>query len=163
VRSIALLVSTAALFVLYSFQTNECVNIPPLNKKIAAYLKPKIGKNVGYYCDDFIKGGYEAAGLTYWGTHNSEKKIDYTKECVYPGDIIVLGGGIQIIWKRNDTTFTTTYDEDREFFICKVKSKGVVAIARTETVNNKHKVVLREVDLNTSKKGKPRIYRLEKK
>ncbi len=161
-KKITALASLVILLSFFGFQTNECPTIPALNKKIFAYMQPKIGKNVGDVCSDFIEGGYTVAGLNYYGMHDSERKIDFTKECVYPGDIIVLGGGLELSWKRNDTAFSMTYDKDREFFIYKVKSKGVYSIARTETVNNKHKVVLTAVDLTNTKKGKPRIYRLEK-
>jgi hypothetical protein len=59
-RSIAILISSAALLLLFSFQTNECANIPAINKKIVAYVKTQIGKKCGDYCNDVFEKAHKA-------------------------------------------------------------------------------------------------------
>jgi hypothetical protein len=159
-RSIARFVFPAALLCSFSFQTNDCVNIPAENKKVVAYVKSKIGKKVGEYCNDFIEGGYKAAEA-YWGGTPYGPTVDYTKECIYPGDLIALGH-LEMSWKRNDSLVGLVFDKELEYFIYKVKAKGRYMVARTETVGDHHKVLLTEIDINNCKKGKPKIYRLKK-
>ncbi len=157
-KAIAILISSAALLCLFSFQTaSDCGAIPAKNKKIVAYIKTKIGKTVGEYCNDFFHEAYKAGGTNYYDTFGYPG-LDFTKDCIYPGDMIILRN-VSISGKRNGESTGIKYDNWQiNYLIYKVISKGVYEVVRTETIDKKDKVSLTEIDINKFKGTKPHIY-----
>jgi len=66
---------------------------------------------------------------------------------------------VELSWKRNDSLVGIKFDQQLDYFIYKVKSKGVYVLARTESVGDKHKVVLTDIELKKIKGEKPKAYR----
>lgn len=156
-RSIAILIFSATLLCLFSFQTNECANIPAINKKITAYVKTQIGKKCGDYCNALFEKAHMAAGVNWWGDPVGTR-VDYTKECVYPGDMLKLEE-VELTWEKNGSPIGLKYDMTVLYFIYKVKSKGVYTVVRTETIGGKMKVIENEIEINKYKGRKPEIKR----
>lgn len=157
-KSIAGVVLFKALLCLLSFQTaNDCGSVPAKNKKIVAYMKTKIGKTVGEYCNDFFHEAYKAGGTTYHEVFGYPG-LDFTKDCIYPGDMIILKN-VSIIGKRNGESTGIKYDNWQiNYLIYKVISRGVYEVVRTETIDKKDKVTLTEIDIDKFKGTKPQIY-----
>lgn len=157
-KRIFALTSLVALLCLFSFQTNDCANIPLINKKITAFVKTKIGKQCGTYCDAIFDDAHKAAGLNWWGRPLGTI-IDHTKECVYPGDMISFRN-VELKWERNDSLFGLTFDNTGiDYFIYKVKAKGVYTVVKTRTINGKMKVVAQDLEINQIKGTIPQIRR----
>lgn len=157
-KKIIALAGIATLFCLFSFQANDCANIPVINKKITAYVKTQIGKKCGDYCNDIFEKAHKTAGLDWWGEPVGTV-IDYSKECVYPGDIITFRN-VELKWKRNDSLVGLIFDNlGLDYFIYKVKAKGVYTVVRTNTVNGKMKVTTQDLEINQTKGTKPKIRR----
>lgn len=71
---------------------------------------------------------------------------------------------VELSWKRNDSLVGIKFDQQLDYFIYKVKSKGVYVLARTETEGDKHKVVLTDIEQKRSRvKNLKRICRVNKK
>jgi hypothetical protein len=157
-RSVATLILSAALLCMSSFQTpNDCPNVPAINKKITAYVKTQIGKKCGDYCNTLFEKAHKAAGLNWWGSPTGTR-IDYSKECVYPGDMLELAD-VELTWKKNGGTTGLKYDMNVLYFIYKVKGKGSYTVVRTATVDGKMKVIEQDLEINNYKGRKPEIKR----
>ncbi len=156
-RSIAILISLAALLLFFSFQTNECANIPAINKKIVAYVRTQIGKKCGDYCNALFEKAHKSAGLDWWGDPIGTR-IDYAKECVYPGDMLKLDQ-VELTWEKNGGTTGLKYDMTVIYFIYKVKGKGSYTVVRTATIDGKMKVIEQDLEINKYKGRKPEIKR----
>lgn len=149
-----------------SFAQTNCINIPPQNKKILAFVKSKIGKSIGVDDEEFVKAAYKFAGIDIkYKSHDFGEMVEYQLDCVYPGDVISLGS-CETKWKRNDTTFGNTYTCDRYFIIYKVKdkNKGIYQIAQLDYNANDEKVVkIFDFALSYIKKGRGAIIYRPKK
>jgi hypothetical protein len=164
-KKIAIGISTLCLTCLFAFQNNECATTatPPLNKKIIAFVKSKIGKPVTTYsfsyCFDLVEYAYKSAGIEY---HNYSvgTKTEYKTECVFPGDVIGFGSDVKYTYIRNDTTWTQSFNTfEMLYVIYKVKGKGDYVLAHEEGNGKKRKVMLMDFKMSQVIKGKPKIYR----
>lgn len=157
-KRIITLMSLAILFCSFSFQTSDCANIPPINKKITAYVKTQIGKKCGDYCNAIFDEAHKAAGINWWGDPIGTK-IDHTTECVYPGDILKLES-VELTWKENGKDVGLVYNQFTVmYFIYKVEGKGSYTVVHTETIGGKMKVVAQHLEINNYKGRKPVIKR----
>jgi len=155
-RSIAILISSVAPLFIYLFVSNKCANVPVINKKITVFVKTKIGKRCGDYCNSIFAEAHKAAGLEWW-SNPIGTRIDYSKECVYPGDMISFRN-VELKWNRNDSIIGLTFDNlSIDYFIYKVKSKGVYTVVCTHTINGKMQVIAQDLEINKIKGTKPEI------
>lgn len=157
-RTLSIFVLSFALLCLFSFQTpNDCANIPAINKKIVAYVKTQIGKKCGDHCNAIFDKAHKAAGLNWWGDPTGTR-IDYSKECVFPGDMLKLEE-VELSWEKDGGVAGAKYGMTVLYFIYKVKGKGSYTVVRTATIDGKMKVVEEDVQINKYKGRKPEIKR----
>lgn len=157
-RPIAILFLSEALFCSFSFQTpNDCAKVPAINKKITAYVKTQIGKKCGDYCNSIFENAHKAAGLDWWGDPVGTR-IDYSKECVYPGDMLKLEE-VELSWEKDGGTQTMKYGMTVLYVIYKVKARGAYTVVRTATIDGKMKVITQDIEINKHKGRKPEIKR----
>ena len=137
-----------------------CDSIPTLNQNIIAFVKASMNKKVGTgECWDLAAEALNKNRAKWDRRYTYGTKVDYKTECVYPGDIIQfervyiefrIEGGMM----KNEMPHHTAV-------IYEVKSPGNFIIAH-QNYNNKKKVVLTPLKMETIKRGKATIYRPEK-
>jgi hypothetical protein len=114
------------LFRFHTKQTNALTPLPPI--KIGALVKSKIGKHVGDYCTYLFEQAYKSAGIAYV-RYALGTKVDYTKGCVFAGDIITLGN-MELSRKRNDSIVSYVFTIPTQYFIYKVKGEFMMRIRK---------------------------------
>ena len=136
----------------------QCDNIPPLNKKILAFVKSNIKKKVGSgECWDLAAEALNKVNAKWDGNTKFGKEINYKKECVYPGDIIQFEG--VILKYELDKKIYTEKLEHHTAVIFDVKEKGNFVIADQNTRFSGKTVGTNNFDVKTLIKGSFKIYR----
>ncbi|MDZ4663587.1 MAG: hypothetical protein SGJ15_01805 [Bacteroidota bacterium] len=65
---------------------------------------------------------------------------------------------VELKWNRNDSIIGLTFDNlSIDYFIYKVKSKGVYTVVCTHTINGKMQVIAQDLEINKIKGTKPEI------
>lgn len=135
----------------------NCDSIPPLNSGILNFVKTKINKKVGRgECTDLASEALKAVGAKYDGRYVFGRKVDYKKECVYPGDIIQFEG-VKTEYQEGNMTIQEAMLHHTAV-INKVNAPGNFELAH-QNFNNRKKVITSNLDLKNIKKGKIYIYR----
>ncbi len=162
-KSIITLALSAFVFFSFVLQTGDCKTIPANNQKIMAFLNKNMNKKLGKYgpCYEWAELAYKAAGLEF-EYYNLGEKVDHTKDCIFPGDLILLDG-VELKFKRNDTTYTQRYPNAHYFFVHKVKSQGVYVVVNQRDTESKMRVMPQPFDVKEVTNGKPVFYRPVKK
>ncbi len=139
----------------------ECDKLPELNQKIIAFVKTKLNKKVGRgECWDLAAEALDNVKAKWDHDFNFGKKVDYKKECIYPGDIIQFKD-VEIIYKEADTYHRVTLSQHTAI-IFKVKEKGNYIVAEQNTSNTRNKVGLNPIEIGKITKGSFKIFRPEK-
>lgn len=134
-----------------------CNSTPNINKNIITFVNSKLNKKVGRgECWDLAAQALSSSQAKWDGRYSFGTKVDYTTECVYPGDIIqfervVVEYTIDGSWMRDEMQHHTA-------IIYEVQSTGNFILAH-QNYNNKRKVVLTPLKMENIKKGKAVIYR----
>ena len=137
---------------------SSCDSVPELNQRIIELVNQQIGKTVDRgECWDLAALVLNMTGAKWNGAYVFGRKLDHTKECVYPGDIIQFEG-VRIKYNKGRTVFTETM-EHHTAVIHDVKARGVFVLAHQNTGLSGRKVGLSDLDLKTIVKGKFMIYR----
>lgn len=146
--------------ILFGFY-QDCNETPPLNKKVVAFVKQNIGKKVATgECWDLAAEALNKASANWDGSYGFGKKVEYQKECVFPGDIIQFKG-VKLNYKEGEYFLTETL-EHHTAVVYEVKSKGVYIIADQNTRFTGKKVGTRLFEIKNITKGTIQIFRPQK-
>ena len=138
-------------------KTFECGDVPDLNKGIIQYVKEHINKKVARgECWDLAAEPLNELGANWDKMYVFGKKIDHTKECVYPGDIIQFEGVVAKVVKGNITI--TVHLEHHTAIIYEVKDKNTFVLAHQNTGDWGRKVGLSDFNINDITQGAFTIY-----
>lgn len=136
----------------------ECDSIPPLNKGVLDFVNAHIHKKVGRgECWDVAAEALNSVQANWDQRYAFGTKVDYKKECIYPGDIIQFEN-VKVVIKEGTTTDTGVYPHHTAI-IYEVKGKGKYTLAHQNTPFSGKRVGLSELDLANVVKGKITIYR----
>lgn len=137
--------------------TTPCDVVPDINKNIVSFVATKINKKVGRgECWDLAYEALNTYHAKWDGKYTYGTKVDYTSECVYPGDIIQFERVVTEI-KSNGEVMRGEMPHHTAI-IYEVQSTGKFILAH-QNYNNKRKVMLTPLDMETVKRGKVMIYR----
>ncbi len=134
-----------------------CDSTPALNKQIVEFVSSYLNKKAGTgECWDLAALSLKVNHAHWDGRYNYGTKVDYTTECIYPGDIIQFER--VVLEYKIDGGKMTVEMPHHTAVIYEVKSTGDYVIAH-QNYNNKKKVILTPLKMENIKKGKAMIYR----
>ena len=134
-----------------------CDSPPDLNKKIIEFVNINLNKKVGRgECWDLAAQALNTHNAKWDKKLNYGTRVDYTSECIYPGDVIQFER-VYLEEKVDGGTFRSEIPHHTAI-IYEVKSPGQFMIAH-QNYNNKKRVVLTSLNMNNIKRGKAMIYR----
>lgn len=137
---------------------SDCDSVPPLNKQMINYVNGKLKKQVGTgECWEFAAEALDQSGAKWDGNYVFGRKIDDSKDCVYPGDIIQFEG-VQLKYYKDGSEYIDKMNHHTAI-VYAVKNDGVYDIAHQNNIFSGRKVGVNEMDLRNIIKGKYTIYR----
>jgi hypothetical protein len=140
---------------------SDCDSIPELNRKILDFVSSNLNKKVGNgECWDLAAGALNSAGAKWDGKYAFGKEVNYSKECVYPGDVMQFDG-VKVQYEIEDRYYIETMDQHTAI-IYKVEAKSDFVIAHQNTAFSGRKVGLSPLKLSDISKGWFKIFRPEK-
>ena len=141
----------------FSHFSFTCDSVPPLNQKIVSYVQASLGKKVGRgECWDLAAQALNTNHAKWNGKLTYGRLANYKTECIYPGDIIQF-----------ENVMTETVSANGRFIeqmqhhtavVYEVHGKGNYTIAH-QNYQNKKKVILTSLKMESIKKGKAMLYR----
>lgn len=132
--------------------------IPPLNMKILEFVGSKIGKKVDRgECWDLAAQALELAGANWNHQYKFGKELDFETDTIFPGDIIQFER-VKLKYIKNGVTY---HEEMKHHtaIIYEVLGKGAYTLAHQNTGFSGKKVGLSEIDLETIKRGRIKLFR----
>lgn len=151
------------LFIALSFPliistTLDCNEQLPLNNQIIAFVKSKMKKTVGEgECWDLAAEALNLVKAKWDGEYEFGKKIDYTKDCVYPGDIVQFKD-IHVKYIENGENYKELM-EHHTAIIYEVKGVGDYILAHQNTAFTGRKVGTSSLNVKNITKGTITVYR----
>ena len=137
--------------------TFPCDSIPPLNKKIVAFVSANLNKKVGRgECWDLAATPLNAYKAKWNGKFTYGRLLNSKSECIYPGDIIqfenvvietVSPGGKMIERMPQHTAIVYQVHAPRDYTIAH------------QNYGNSKKVILTSLKLDAITSGKAMLYR----
>lgn len=158
-----------SLAVVYSFKVpinnlyghddkHTCDTMPVLNKEIVDFVQKHLKQKVGRgECWDLAAQPLNELGASWNKEYEFGLKVDYRRDCIYPGDIIQFEGAV-IKTQTGNLTITSVFDHHTAI-IFKVNGEGKFVIAHQNTSDFGRKVGLNDLDLTNVEKGSFTIYR----
>ena len=154
-------------YILLTILTLNFNEIPTLNQKVLDYVENVKGEQVGRgECWDLA-----AEALAYAGAYLDRssqktiyvfgKKLNPSKDRIYPGDIIQIEN-LRLEYTRGNTIYTENMSHHTAI-IYEVLNEGSYKIAHQNTSFSGKKVGISELNMSTIKKGKIIFYRPYKK
>ena len=153
------------LFLLFSYTLlsikNDCNESLPLNEEIIAFVNSKMNKKVGKgECWDLANEALTNVQAKWDGNLKFGRKLDYKKECVYPGDIIQFEK-VKVKYTENKITYQEAMPHHTAI-IYEVNGTGNFVLAHQNTAYTGRKVGISSLNLMNVTGGKISIYRPEK-
>ena len=132
--------------------------LPPLNKKIVAYVKSVIGKTVDRgECWDLANRALTDNNAEWDGEYKYGTLLNPKEDEILPGDIIQFEK-VKVTYKKDNVTTTETMPHHTAI-VYRVKEKGVFDLAHQNTGFSGRKVGISELNLSNIVKGRYYIYR----
>lgn len=140
---------------------NDCDEKLPLNDQIVAFAKSKLKKKVGTgECWDLAAEALNLVKAKWDGDLEFGKKLDYQKDCVYPGDIIQFEK-VKVKYTENKMTYEEAMPHHTAI-IYEVHGIGDYTLIHQNTAYTGRKVGTSNLNLKNITSGKFTIYRPEK-
>lgn len=159
-KSILFFLSIILLPTLFSL-TTDCNETFPLNQQIIEFVNSKMNKKVGKgECWDLANEALTLVQAKWDGNLKFGRKLDYKKECIYPGDIIQFEK-VKVKYTENKVTYQEAMAHHTAI-IYEVKGKGEYVLAHQNTAYTGRKVGTSALNLMNVTGGKITIYRPEK-
>ena len=159
-KSILFFLSIILLPTLFSL-TTDCNETFPLNQQIIEFVNSKMNKKVGKgECWDLANEALTLVQAKWDGNLKFGRKLDYKKECIYPGDIIQFEK-VKVKYTENKITYQEAMPHHTAI-IYEVKGKGEYVLAHQNTAYTGRKVGTSALNLMNVTGGKITIYRPEK-
>lgn len=159
-KSILFLLSINFLPTLFSL-TTDCNETFPLNQQIIEFVNSKMNKKVGKgECWDLANEALTLVQAKWDGNLKFGRKLDYKKECIYPGDIIQFEK-VKVKYTENKITYQEAMPHHTAI-IYEVKGSGDYVLAHQNTAYTGRKVGTSSLNLMNVTGGKISIYRPEK-
>ena len=141
--------------------TTDCNETFPLNQQIIEFVNSKMNKKVGKgECWDLANEALTIVQAKWDGNLKFGRKLDYKKECVYPGDIIQFEK-VKVKYTENKITYQEAMAHHTAI-IYEVKGTGDYILAHQNTAYTGRKVGTSSLKLMNVTGGKISIYRPEK-
>lgn len=151
-----LFIALIAPFILSS--ARDCNEDLPLNNQIISFVKSKIKKTVGSgECWDLAAEALNLVKAKWDGEFEFGRKIDYTKDCVYPGDIVQFKD-IHLKYIENGENYEELM-EHHTAIIYEVKGQGEYILAHQNTAFTGRKVGKSSFNLKNISQGTITIFR----
>lgn len=142
-----------------NFQQQPCGNTPDLNKKILEFVKSHSGKKIGNgECWDVVAAALNSTNAKWDKKFGFGKEVNYSKDCVYPGDIIQLKNALIQYKSENGLKVYDEYPQ-HSAIVVQVKNKKEYLIADQNFGFGEKKLNTHPLDLNKLVKGSVKIYR----
>ena len=159
-KSILFFLSIILLPTLFSL-TTDCNETFPLNQQIIEFVNSKMNKKVGKgECWDLANEALTLVQAKWDGNLKFGRKLDYKKECIYPGDIIQFEK-VKVKYTENKVTYQEAMPHHTAI-IYEVKGTGDFVLAHQNTAYTGRKVGTSSLNLMNVTDGKISIYRPEK-
>ena len=159
-KSILFFLSIILLPTLFSL-TTDCNETFPLNQQIIEFVNSKMNKKVGKgECWDLANEALTLVQAKWDGNLKFGRKLDYKKECIYPGDIIQFEK-VKVKYTENKVTYQEAMPHHTAI-IYEVKGTGDFVLAHQNTAYTGRKVGTSSLNLMNVTGGKISIYRPEK-
>ena len=159
-KSILFFLSIILLPTLFSL-TTDCNETFPLNQQIIEFVNSKMNKKVGKgECWDLANEALTLVQAKWDGNLKFGRKLDYKKECIYPGDIIQFEK-VKVKYTENKITYQEAMPHHTAI-IYEVKGKGEYVLAHQNTAYTGRKVGTSALNLMNVTGGEITIYRPEK-
>jgi len=155
----SLLFIQAKLPLLPQQNTKACGDVPVMNQKILNYVNKNMGKRIGRgECWDVVAEALNSCHAKWDKNFVFGKAIDYTKACVFPGDIIQLNDALML---DESVKGALVYDEypQHSAIILKVINKQEYILADQNYGLGKNKLNSHSINLKNLKRGKVQVYR----
>jgi hypothetical protein len=140
--------------------TNQknCGELPPINKLIVTFVKANIGKKVGRgECWDLAAQALNQSGALWDGVYVFGKKLDLTKDCVFPGDIIQFEN-VQVQYTKQNAVYRETMDHHTAVVFSVDENKNMI-LAEQNTSDGGKRVRLSEFIPGNVRTGNVYVYR----
>jgi len=135
-----------------------CDSIPYLNREIIGIVRQQVGKTVDRgECWDLAAMALNRTGARWDGMYIFGRKVDPSRECIFPGDIIQFEG-VKVRYLRNRAVYVELMAHHTAV-INEVRSKWVFVMAHQNTTVWGRKVGLSDLDLRTIVRGRYQIFR----
>lgn len=149
------------VFPLILSNTTSCNEELPLNNQIIAFVKSKMKKTVGKgECWDLAAEALNLVEAKWDGEYEFGKKIDYTKDCVYPGDIVQFKD-VHLKYIENGENYEELM-EHHTAIIYEVKGQGDYMLAHQNTAFTGRKVGTSPLHIKDISQGTITIFRSTK-
>ena len=159
-KSILFFFSIILLPTLFSL-TTDCNETLQLNQQIIGFVNSNMNKKVGKgECWDLANEALTLVQAKWDGNLKFGRKLDYKKECIYPGDIIQFEK-VKVKYTENKVTYQETMPHHTAI-IYEVKGTGDFVLAHQNTAYTGRKVGTSSLNLMNVTGGKINIYRPEK-
>ena len=159
-KSILFFFSIILLPTLFSL-TTDCNETLQLNQQIIGFVNSNMNKKVGKgECWDLANEALTLVQAKWDGNLKFGRKLDYKKECIYPGDIIQFEK-VKVKYTENKVTYQEAMPHHTAI-IYEVKGTGDFVLAHQNTAYTGRKVGTSSLNLMNVTGGKINIYRPEK-
>ena len=156
-KSLFFLLSISFLPTLFSL-TSDCNETFPLNQQIIEFVNSKMNQKVGKgECWDLANEALTLVQAKWDGNLIYGRKLDYKKECIYPGDIIQFEK-VKVKYTENKINYQEAMPHHTAI-IYRVKGTGNYVLAHQNTAYTGRKVGTSDLYLNNITGGKFSIYR----
>ncbi len=141
--------------------TTDCNETLQLNQQIIEFVNSNMNKKVGKgECWDLANEALTLLQAKWDGNLKFGRKLDYKKECIYPGDIIQFEK-VKVKYTENKITYQEAMPHHTAI-IYEVKGTGDFVLAHQNTAYTGRKVGTSSLNLLNVTGGKINIYRPEK-
>ena len=141
--------------------TSDCNEKFPMNEQIIGFVNSNMNKKVGKgECWDLANEALTLVQAKWDGNLKFGRKLDYKKECVYPGDIIQFEK-VKVKYTENKITYQEAMAHHTAI-IYEVKGTGDYILAHQNTAYTGRKVGTSSLNLMNVTGGKISIYHPEK-
>jgi len=154
-KTLFFLLSIILLPTLFSLN-KDCNETFPLNLQIIEFVNSKMNKKVGKgECWDLANEALTLVQAKWDGKLQYGRKLDYNKECIYPGDIIQFEN-VKVKYTENKITYQEAMPHHTAI-IYEVKGTGDYVLAHQNTAYTGRKVGTSALNLSNITGGKFRL------
>jgi hypothetical protein len=140
---------------------SDCNEKLPMNEQIIAFVNSNMNKKVGKgECWDLANEALKLVEAKWDGNLKFGRKVDYKKECIYPGDIIQFEK-VKVKYTENKITYQESMAHHTAI-IYEVKGIGDFILAHQNTAYTGRKIGTSSLNLMNVTGGKISIFRPEK-